>query len=313
MVSLVPNPNPVAPEKKLSPVGDLMKDKTKEFLTKFPPPSILLMGDAGTGKTTSIYTLLERGLKVFVLTTEPAGLQSLIDKILDKNVELLKNLHWHEVTPSAANWSALTKLGEMVTNKGYEEISKEKDGIAKRQTAGFNILVDATANFTCQRTGEIIGDVTEQGPGTVFVIDSLSGLSTICYQHTVGFKPSPHQGEWGTMMSILESYLNMVTQNRNCYFVLIAHMDVEPNELLGISSKMVATLGKKLAPKIPKMFTEVVLAKRDGDKFSWSTAEPNTILKTSVLPISRNLEPSFRLCVERYEKRMEAIKNSKLA
>lgn len=302
MVSLVPNPELSVPE------VSTKQDRTKEFLATFPPPSILLMGEAGTGKTTSLYTLLEAGLEVNVLTTEPAGLQSLIDKILRSDPGLLRNLHWRSVAPAPASWDALKKLGTMVTQKGYEDISKEKDGIAKRQTAKYNEIILATENFVCERTGETIGDVTERGPNSCFAFDSLSGLSTIAYHHTVGYKPSPHQGEWGSMMSMIESYLLAVTSSRSSYFVLIAHEEMEVNELQGdVRKVMVSTLGKKLAPKIPKMFTEVVRAKRTGTEFSWSTADVTATLKTSILPISHNLKPSFQLCVEAYRKRMDAI------
>jgi hypothetical protein len=52
---------------------------------------------------------------------------------------------------------------------------------------------------------------------------------------------------------------------------------------------MVSTLGKKLAPSIPRFFSEVVLAttetKGDQKSYYWSTNEANTILKDRSLPV----------------------------
>lgn len=297
MVALVPNPNPSS-----SP------DKTDEFLQNFPPPAVLLMGEPGTGKTTSVFTCLEKGLEVNILTTEPSGLQPLIGKIRRENPSLINNLHWHAVTPAPANWAALAELADMVTKHDYESISKEKKGIAKKQTAKFREIIDTTAKFICERTGEDLGDVTMRGENSVFVFDSLSGLSQIAYNHTVGYKPNPHMGEWGEMQSLIRNYLYAVLGDRNCYTLVLAHVEIETDEVnFDLKKTMVSTLGKKLAPSLVKMFNEVVQSKRDGTSFFWSTSDGSSVLKTSVLPIASKLKPSFELVVDAYREQKEMI------
>lgn len=292
MVALVPNPEISPPHK--SP--------------KLQPPAVLLMGEPGTGKTTALYTCLEKGLEVNVLTTEPSGLHPLIGKIRKENPSLINQLHWHAVTPAPASKKALLDLADLVTKKDFEGIANDKSGMGKRETNKYRSLVEATAEFICERTGENLGDVTERGENSVFAFDSLSGLSQICYNHTVGYKPNPAQGEWGIMQSLVRNYLQAIIGDRNCYFLLLAHVEPEPDEVnSGLRKNMVSTLGKKLAPGIPKMFNEVIQSKRDGTSFTWDTSSAMAVLKTSMLPISGKLKPSFELVVDAFRAHKEMI------
>lgn len=56
---------------------------------------------------------------------------------------------------------------------------------------------------------------------------------------------------------------------------------------------MVSTLGKAIAPIIPSKFSDVVLTRKEVDRFSWSTAEATADVKNRNLPLSNKLEPSF--------------------
>jgi hypothetical protein len=53
---------------------------------------------------------------------------------------------------------------------------------------------------------------------------------------------------------------------------MISHIEREIDEVLGGSKVMASTLGRKLAPKLPRYFSDVILAEKTGAKFSWSTA-----------------------------------------
>ncbi len=75
--------------------------------------------------------------------------------------------------------------------------------------------------------------------------------------------------------------------------MLTAHLERETDEVTGGVSLMASTLGKKLAPRLPRFFSDVIHAKRDGEKFSWSTASFNVDLKARNVPIADNLPPSF--------------------
>jgi hypothetical protein len=114
-------------------------------------------------------------------------------------------------------------------------------------------------------------------------------------------------------MNSLEMLLLKLTADCKCFFVLTAHIDKEPNELTGGTTIYASALGRKLAPKIPRFFSEVVLAKRAADGFSWSTASSEADLKNRALPVSSKLEPDFRPIVEAYRRRVALSQKAELA
>jgi hypothetical protein len=86
--------------------------------------------------------------------------------------------------------------------------------------------------------------------------------------------------------------------------VLLAHVERELDEVFNTGLKLtVSTLGRKLAPKIPPMFSDVVLTVREGTQFSWSTEHPAADLKARNLPIASNLPPSFEQIFARWKAR----------
>jgi hypothetical protein len=69
----------------------------------------------------------------------------------------------------------------------------------------------------------------------------------------------------------------------------------------------VSTLGRKLAPKIPRFFSEVIRVRKDPTgKFLWSTLDTEADLKNRALASSNNLEASFVPIVDAYKRRVAA-------
>lgn len=271
------------------------------------PPCILVMGQPGCGKTDSLATLLASELETFVISTEPDGIASLLDSCARRGVSI-NNLHWTSVMPATPGWSALSDMVTTIGTMGFEEIAKLKTGVGKADTRQPAMkLLNTLANFKCERTGEAFGDVTKWGDNRVLVLDSLSGLNIISMMLTLGYKPSAHQGEWGVAMNFIEQLLLKITSDRGAFFVLNAHVEKEINEISGINQIMIATLGRKLAPKIPRFFSEVVYAKRtlrDGKAaFTWSTADTSADLKNRSLPISNDLVQDYKPIVDAYRRR----------
>lgn len=277
------------------------------------PPSVLLMGPPGSGKTFSLVTLLESGIEVFVIVTEPNGIESLLDVVKEKGLDVTK-LHWCYITPVAGGWDAMADMAKWVNALSYKDLSEKKDGISKDKMKSLEKMISCFMNFVDDRTGIAYGDVASWGPERALVLDSLSGLNIIAMQHTVGFKPSPHQGEWGIAMSMEEQMLLKLTADCKCFFILTAHVDKEPDELTGGTKIMASALGRKLAPKIPRFFSEVVLSKRavaanNVGTFTWATASNDADLKNRALPIGSALLPSFKPIVEAYRRRVEMSKH----
>lgn len=267
-------------------------------------PHCLLMGPAGSGKTTSLVTFAKKGIECFVIVTEPTGVDSLLDAWERENLSL-DLLHYAVIAPASPGWAALKELSVKVNAMNFKDLSELKAGIGKEKMTQFPRLLRNLENFYDDRTDKFYGDVTSWGPDRVLGLDSLSGLSLIAMQMTVGFKPSPHQGEWGIAMSTVEMLLLQLSSDCKCFFVVTAHVEKEPDEITGVPKVGVSTLGRKLAPKIPRFFSEVIRARKDPTgKYLWSTLDTESDLKNRALPTSSNLAADFGPVVDAYRKRV---------
>lgn len=269
-------------------------------------PSTLIIGPAGAGKTSSIATYGKAGIETFVLFTEPRGEESLLDSI-ERIGAPLEKFHWHTVTAPPAGWDALKKMVQTVRAMDFESVSKLKQGIGKQDMKQLEELLNSIANFHDDRTGKDFGDVTEWDDTRAFVIDSLSGLNQLAWLTTVGYKPTAHEGEWGMAMNMEEQLIHKMTSDCKCYFTLIGHIDREPDPISGASRVMPAALGRKLAPKLARMFGEVVLASRKPSGFNWATTDNEADLKNRSLPVSQTIAPSFEQIVAAHKRRKELL------
>lgn len=271
------------------------------------PPATLLLGAPGSGKTDASATYIEAGIETFVIITEPGGVESLLDSVSRRKLDVGK-LHWATALPAAAGWSAMEDMVKTIGAYGYEDITKIKSGVGKNETRQPAMkLLRTLANFECERTGQSFGDTSKWDDSRALIFDSMSGLSLLAMALTIGYKPAAHQGEWGVAMNFIEQLLLKMTSDRNCFFTMTAHVEKELNEITGTNQIMTSTLGRKLAPKIPRFFSEVVYAKRfiaDGKaRFTWSTVDNSADLKNRSLPIGTDLVPSYVPIVEAYRRR----------
>jgi hypothetical protein len=119
----------------------------------------------------------------------------------------------------------------------------------------------------------------------------------------VGGKPVRNQSDWGIAQDQVEKIVRMWTDNCRCHFVLIAHVERETDAILGGVKLMVSTLGKALAPKLPPMFSDVILTVREGSKFTWDTGSAMADVKTRNLPIAGGQPSDFRTIVTKWKSR----------
>lgn len=273
------------------------------------PPSNLLIGPAGTGKTTACVSLLAEGLWLRMLATEPSAPARVIAEAKKRNVSI-DRFDWKFVSPAVPAWDSLIKSAEIVSVMTLKDIADMRTGIAKPDGRQWIEMLKSIQNFKSDRSGVELGDVTEWDNDCAFVIDGLTGVSTMSRNLTVGLKPNPSPGEWGVMQSNILNLMNKLAADCKCLFVLIAHVERETNELTGLSNITVSTLGSKLAPKLPPLFTNVIYAKRIATQFLWSTADSGVDTKNGDLPLSDALDPSFKPIVEAFRARLKAAEGA---
>jgi hypothetical protein len=255
------------------------------------------MGPSGTGKTTSCGTLADTGLKVFYLALEP-GLESLVAYFTDKGKPVPDNLYWHTVQPKKASFKDLQATAKNINTLSLESLAKLVDPNRSKYDS-FDKILTALNNFKDDRTGKEFGCADEWGTDSVLIIDGLTGLCRAAMELVVGGKPVKSMSDWGIAQDQVEKLLFMLT-NIRCHFVLIAHVEREVDQVLGGTKIMVQGLGKALAPKLPAMFSDVILADRQGSKWSWDTASAMADVKTRNLPIASGQAPSFAAIIAKW-------------
>ncbi len=274
-------------------------------MTSIPGSSTLLIGPAGTGKTTAIPTFIAAGIETFVLITDPRGEESLIDAMERAKLPMDK-LHWNYVPQAAPSWDTLMTAASTVTQLSYKALTEIKSGLKKEDYQQFFNMLSICRNFKCQRDGKEYGPTDSWGPDRAFAVDSLSGINTMCLDMVIGAKPVAHEGEWGVGMIAEERFIKKCCSDLKCFFLLTAHIQRQQDEVQGGMQIMVDSLGKKLAPKIPKDFSDVVLAVKTGAQFSWSTIAPQVDLKNRALPLADGLKPDFGQMVDKWKQRTAA-------
>jgi hypothetical protein len=254
----------------------------------------LLLGATGTGKTYCLRTLADAGLEVFIISTEPGIASTLGDTDPSK-------VHWHYIAPATASWTDMIQSAERINQLSFEALAKLPD-INKRKYHEFMDVLTTCNDFIDDRTGQHFGDVSKWGPDKALVIDSLSGLNIMALNLVTGSKPIRSMADWGVSIDNLERLIVKLTTDTQCFFVLTAHLERETDEVTGGTQLMAATLGRKLAPRLPRFFDDVIHCKREGTSFSWSTATMNVDLKARSLPLSDKLQPNFRQIIEAWRK-----------
>lgn len=269
--------------------------------SSLPGVNILIEGPTGTGKTTSLATLAATGLEVFVLFTE-SGLESFVGAWTDNKKEVPPNVHWHILRKPEVNFETLAASATKVNTLALESLAKLSDPDRSKHNQ-FIELLRTLADFEDQRTGKKFGAVDTWSTGRVLVIDSLTGINPIALSLVVGGKPVKSQSDWGIAQDQVEKLLRQLCDGCRCHFVMTAHVERETDQVFGGVKLTVSTLGRALAPKIPPMFSDVVLSYREGQNFLWSTDNAQADLKARNLPIKSGLAQDFTQILAKWKSR----------
>jgi|GEM_PF-1943907 len=268
------------------------------------PQATLVQGPTGSGKTRSLLTYAKAGIETFVVVTEPTGVETLVDGMREMNIDP-NLLHWNYCPPTNMSIADMINSADQVNRKSVSDMQKVDSPaiLQKGKYRTFISFLEQIQNFQCDRTGKSYGDATEWGDNRAFCVDSLSGVNLMITQLQVGNRGTLTLPDYNVVQLSLEQLFVTLCSMR-CFVTLNAHVELEQDLITGRSSVMASTVGKKLAPKIPIHFSEVVLARRDPDgKFWWSTNDPEAKLKARQLPWSDKISQDYGQIVKTYQQR----------
>jgi hypothetical protein len=258
---------------------------------------VCLLGPMGSGKTHSLQTLLDpqvkeilgHELEVFAIFTEPSPMNVLRP--------ILPKIHWRYLPPATGDWKTLEEIGGKVNTLSNQQLQ----GLPKSQAGSYPQFVEVIrqCNNFIDHEGKSFGDVAKFNITRVLWIDSLTGLNKMAKKLVAGSRPLLTMPDWGVGMEMLQGFIDALTCNLRCHFVMCAHVEYGEDNVTGTPTMklLISTLGKRLAPVLPTTFSDVVLTSKetgkDGASFHWSTAHPLADLRNTYLPINSNLEASF--------------------
>jgi hypothetical protein len=224
---------------------------------------------------------------------------------VDRGEKVPDNVHWHVLKKPDASFEELAQSAERINTLSLESLAKLTDPQRPKHNQ-FVALLRALSNFEDHRTGQKFGPVDSWDTSRCLAIDSLTGVNHIALSLVVGGKPVKSQSDWGIAQDQVEKLIRQLCDGCRCHFTLLAHVERETDLVFGGVKLTVSTLGRALAPKLPPMFSEVVMSYREGNKFLWTTDNPQADLKARNLPLASNIPQDFRIIVEKWKTRRTA-------
>jgi hypothetical protein len=274
--------------------------------------NVILVGPIGTGKDWCCRTLLKEypdengrmrrgaGKTVMMLANEPGWDETNGDLTCDMG------FHVHQHLPYEAPLDQYLEWLEYIAGRSAADVKEMKlpQAIKLPFAQPWMGMYRVVNGFICDRCKENFGPVTAWDKEGNFIgwddsyalmQDGLTGISDMACHYTAGPKPSMSYPEYEAAQTIIRNWIGLCTSFRATY-VLIAHMAREPDEVEGGTKITVDTVGKKLAPRVVKPFGEIIVCRRDVDKYTWNMVDVDNMhvdQKARRLPYKANINPSF--------------------
>ena len=240
---------------------------------------LLLLGDAKSGKTGSLVSLVKAGYKLRILD-------------LDNLLDILKYKVIEECPANLDNIEFRSIRDKYKATPGGTAI----DGKPKAWTDSLKLL--SSWKYTDETTGEEIdyGNPADWGPDTILVIDSLSRWCDAAYDFHEAIIPRGKSGDYdgravyGNAQDDVEKQLAMLMSNTiKTNVIIIAHgtyMDLPD----GTKKIFPQGVGQKLSLKIPQYFPNYIRYKNKAGKRTIQVESDSMIDLANTRPNALNKE-----------------------
>lgn len=280
-------------------------DLTNPIFDKAQAPSILMIGEMGMGKTYSLRKLVDLGLEVFVLATDP-GIEDILGDLPQEKC------HWKYIPAFGSvnednPFSSLLDSAKLLNTETLDQIQK-RGGVNKQNHQQYWQVIDTCNDFVCDRTGQSYGNVAKWDCRRVFVLDTLSGLTNMAIRNNIGDKPFMELRDYSAAQFLIRQFLNIVASRTNAWFICNSHLEREPDPITGLNKIMVSTTGKALSPEVPRFFSDSIFLRRtiSGGKptYLWDTLNGECTTKSRNLPLAENLPATLEPLVNNWVKKI---------
>ena len=262
-------------------------------------PKVFQIGGTGTGKSHSLRSIVAAGLDLFTLETEPS---EVLDDLPCEPSPGKGACHRRYITPAVPDWDAMLENARVINTMNFRMLTELVDPNRHKYRGWFDVL-STCANYKCDRCGKVFGDVTKFTERQAFALDTLSGLNIMAMELQSGAKPVKSPGDWQVAMDNEERFINKLTTGTRCLFILNAHPEREVDEISGGVSVFAGALGRKMGPKLPRFFSDVVHCRRDTKGWWWSTLTPTYELKARNVAWATDIRQDFGPLLRTYEER----------
>lgn len=215
---------------------------------------LLLLGDAKSGKTGSLVSLVKVGYKLRIIDMDNL-LDSLRYQILEQCPDKLDNVEFRTLRDKRK----MTPMGSVI------------EGAPKAFVDALN-MIDVWRYKDDDGNAVDLGRPDTWGPDYILVLDSLSRLCDACYDWREPLTPKGKGGgtdsraTYGDAQDAVENTLGVLTgKSFKTNVIVIAHgtyMDLED----GTKKIFPQGVGQKLSPKIPQYFPNYIRYKNTGGK-----------------------------------------------
>lgn len=209
---------------------------------------LLLIGEAMSGKTGSLVSLVKAGYKLRI-------------QDYDNKLDVLKYYVQHECPDLIGNIEYVSLRDKRKTTPAGSVI----DGKPKAFIEGMKLLDNW--KYTDETTGSEVdfGKPSEWGPDCILIIDSLSRLCDAAFDFREPLVPVGKSGErdmravYGDAQDAVEMLLATLTSKTfKTNVIVIAHISYQEMST-GETKGFPQGVGQKLSPKIPQYFPSAVL------------------------------------------------------